>query len=58
MLEFTAIIVATFVTAPLLGLYVIYLLFVKTTKNKQHSFKVAVDSTALLFIISVYFLFL
>lgn len=58
MLEFTAIIVATFVTAPLLGLYVIYLLYVKTTKNKQQSFKVAVDSTAVLFIISVYFLFL
>jgi hypothetical protein len=58
MTEFTAIFVATFVTVPLLGLYFIYLLFVKTTKNKQYSFKIAVDSTGLLFIISVYFLFL
>ncbi|WP_280769091.1 DUF3397 domain-containing protein [Salipaludibacillus daqingensis] len=58
MYEITAIIIATFVTVPILGLYIIYLLFVKTTKNKQLSFKVAVDSTALLFIISVYYLFL
>jgi hypothetical protein len=58
MIEFTAFLAATLVTVPLIGLYIIYFVSVKTTRNKQVSFKIAVDSTVLLFIISVYFLFL
>ncbi|WP_233254285.1 DUF3397 domain-containing protein [Salipaludibacillus keqinensis] len=58
MLEFAAMFVATFVTVPLLGLYLVYIVTVKITKKKQYSLKKAVDSSAILFIISVYFLVL
>ncbi|WP_416151052.1 DUF3397 domain-containing protein [Salipaludibacillus sp. HK11] len=57
MSEFAAIVIATFVTVPLIALYTIYILLVKTTKKKQYSFKIAVDSTTIFFIVSVYFLF-
>ncbi|MCR6111229.1 DUF3397 domain-containing protein [Bacillus sp. A301a_S52] len=56
MAEVTAVITATLVTAPLLGLYIFYLIMVKLSRNKQRSFKLAVDVTVLLFIVSVYFM--
>lgn len=56
MSDFATGVIATFITAPVLGLYIIYFILVKTTKKKQFSFKVAVDYTVLLFITSVYFL--
>ncbi|UTR15198.1 DUF3397 domain-containing protein [Salipaludibacillus sp. LMS25] len=56
MAEVTAVITATLVTMPLLGLYIIYLITMKAARNKQRSFKLAVDLTVLLFITSVYFM--
>ncbi len=49
-------IVATFVTMPILALYFIYLISIKTTKNKKRSLKLAVDYSTILFIIAVYFI--
>jgi hypothetical protein len=56
--EIFAVIAATLVTIPLLGLYFVYLAAVKTTRNKVFSLKLAVDCTALLFMAAVYFLIL
>ncbi|MCR6107179.1 DUF3397 domain-containing protein [Salipaludibacillus agaradhaerens] len=56
MAEVTAVITATLITAPLLGLYIFYLIIMKVSQNKQRSFKIAVDATVLLFIASVYFM--
>lgn len=49
-------VVATFVTLPIFAFYLIYLVSVKTTKNKRKSIKLAVDTSAILFIIAVYFI--
>ena len=54
--EVFVFIAATLVTIPLIGFYLVYLISVKSTKNKLFSLKLAVDSTALLFIFSVYFI--
>lgn len=51
-----ASVVATFVTVPLLAFYLIYLVSVKTTRNKRISVKRAVDFSACFFIIAVYFI--
>ncbi|MGJ9381307.1 DUF3397 domain-containing protein [Salipaludibacillus sp. CF4.18] len=48
--------IATLITAPILGLYLVYFVLVKITKSKQYAFKTAVDYTVFLFIMSVYFL--
>jgi hypothetical protein len=48
--------VATFVTLPIFTFYLIYLVSVKTTKNKRKSIKLAVDTSAIFFIIAVYFI--
>lgn len=58
MVEFTAVMAATLVTVPLIALYVVYFIAVKASRNKMLSFKFAVDVTVVLFIVSVYFLFL
>jgi hypothetical protein len=47
---------ATFVTLPILAFYLIYIVCVKTTRNKKRSFKLAVDLSTILFIISVHFI--
>ncbi|OIJ13266.1 hypothetical protein BKP37_12250 [Anaerobacillus alkalilacustris] len=49
-------IVATFVTLPLLAFYFVYIISVKTTKNKRRSIKLAVDVTTILFIFAVYYI--
>lgn len=49
-------VVATFVTLPIFAFYLIYLVSVKTTKNKKKSIKLAVDTSAILFVIAVYFI--
>ncbi|OIJ17736.1 hypothetical protein BKP45_19400 [Anaerobacillus alkalidiazotrophicus] len=49
-------IVATFVTLPLLAFYFVYIVSVKTTKNKRRSIKLAVDVTTILFIFAVYYI--
>ncbi|MDQ0253828.1 hypothetical protein J2S74_001200 [Evansella vedderi] len=56
--EVLVFVAATLVTIPLIGLYLVYLIAVKTTHNKIFSLKLAVDCTALLFIIAVYFIVL
>ncbi|MFA9557352.1 DUF3397 domain-containing protein [Evansella sp. AB-rgal1] len=56
--EVFVFVAATLVTAPLIGLYIVYLIAVKSTHNKVYSVKLAVDSTAFLFIIAVYFIIL
>jgi hypothetical protein len=48
-------IVATFVTLPIFAFYLVYIISVKTTKNKRKSVKLAVDTSACFFIIAVYF---
>lgn len=56
MSEIFVYIAATLVTIPLIGLYLVYIIAVKTTHNKIFSIKLAVDCTALLFMIAVYFI--
>ncbi|MCD8509661.1 MAG: DUF3397 domain-containing protein [Bacillus sp. (in: Bacteria)] len=56
MSEVLVFIAATLVTIPLIGLYLVYLIAVKTTRNKLYSFKLAVDCTMLLFVVAVYFI--
>lgn len=47
---------ATVITLPLVAFYLIYLVSVKTTKNKKRSIKLAVDLSTILFIFAVYFI--
>lgn len=54
--EFFVYIAATLVTIPLIGLYLVYLISVKITRDKIYSIKLAVDCTTILFIIAVYFI--
>lgn len=49
-------ILATIVTLPLLAFYLIYLVSVKTTKDKKSSLKLAVDISTVSFIAAVYFI--
>ncbi|ADU30860.1 DUF3397 domain-containing protein [Evansella cellulosilytica] len=51
-------VIATLVTVPLIGLYLVYIVAVKSTHNKLFAIKLAVDCTALLFMIAVYFIIL
>lgn len=48
--------VATIVTLPLLGWYLIYIIMVKITKNKSKSIRRASDWSAILFMAAVYFI--
>lgn len=56
MSEVFVFITATLVTIPLIGLYLVYLIAVKTTHNKLYAIKLAVDCTMLLFVMAVYFI--
>ncbi|MDG5788299.1 DUF3397 domain-containing protein [Evansella sp. AB-P1] len=56
--ELVVIIATTIITIPIIGLFVVYLVAVKASNNKPLSLKLAVDSTAILFIIAVYFIIL
>lgn len=56
MSEVFVFIAATLVTIPLIGLYLVYIIAVKTTHNKLYSIKLAVDCTSLLFMVAVYFI--
>lgn len=46
-------IVSTLVTLPLLGLFIIYIITLKVTQNKKWSFHFSIDSSTLIFILSV-----
>ncbi|WP_017727197.1 DUF3397 domain-containing protein [Halalkalibacterium ligniniphilum] len=48
--------VATLVTIPLLGWYLVYIITVKISRNKRKAVRLAADSTTLLFMVAVYFL--
>lgn len=56
--ELFVFIAATLVTIPLIGLYIVYIITVKITRDKLYSVKLACDSTSILFIIAVYFIIL
>ncbi len=49
-------VVATLVTLPIVCFYLVYLISVKTTKNKKKSMKLAVDVSTTFFIIAVYYI--
>jgi hypothetical protein len=48
--------IATVVTIPLLGWYLIYIATVKVSKNKSKSIRLASDWTTILFMVAVYFI--
>ncbi|WP_257009864.1 DUF3397 domain-containing protein [Evansella halocellulosilytica] len=52
------VIIASIVTVPLLGFYLIYIITMKSTKNKVFSIKLAADLTVILFMTSIYFIVL
>ncbi|RXI98113.1 DUF3397 domain-containing protein [Anaerobacillus alkaliphilus] len=56
MSEAIAWVVATLVTLPIICFYLIYIISVKTSKNKKKSIKLAVDLSASFFIIAVYYI--
>ncbi|KHF40789.1 DUF3397 domain-containing protein [Halalkalibacter okhensis] len=56
MSELVASVIATIVTIPLLGWYIIYITTVKISKNKSKSIRRASDWTTLLFMVAVYFI--
>jgi succinate dehydrogenase hydrophobic anchor subunit len=56
MTEVVAWVIATIVTIPLLGWYIIYIISVKASKNKSKSIRRASDWTTVLFMIAVYFI--
>lgn len=56
MTNIIAWLVATIVTLPLLGWYVIYITTVKMTKNKRTSIRFASDWSTILFMAAVYFI--
>lgn len=47
-------VLATMVTMPIIVFYLIYLITVKTTKDKKISLKLAVDLSGIFFIVAVY----
>jgi hypothetical protein len=48
--------IATFVTLPLLGWFVCYIFSLKLTRNKKKAFKISVDFTTFLLIVSCHYL--
>ncbi|MBM7095876.1 DUF3397 domain-containing protein [Bacillus sp. H-16] len=50
--------IATLITVPLIGLYLVYLISVKVTRNKVFALKVAVDVSLIFFVLSVHFFIL
>ncbi|WP_088104993.1 DUF3397 domain-containing protein [Halalkalibacter urbisdiaboli] len=48
--------VATIVTIPIFGWYLVYIITVKITKNKRRAVRLAIDGSCILFITSVYFI--
>ena len=53
MSEVISSIIATFVTIPLLGYIIVFVISKLFTKNHRKSVKIAIDITTLLFVISV-----
>ncbi|WNF35561.1 DUF3397 domain-containing protein [Bacillaceae bacterium IKA-2] len=47
---------ATLITLPLLAFYLMYIITVKTIKNKKIAIKRSVDLSTILFIVAVYFI--
>lgn len=58
MINFFAGLAATFITIPLLGFIVVYLISRVIMKNKKKSFFLTVDITTLFFLIAVHYLLL
>lgn len=56
MTDVVAAFLATVVTVPILGWYLIYIITVKATKNKPKSIRLASDGSAVFFIAAVYFI--
>jgi predicted lysophospholipase L1 biosynthesis ABC-type transport system permease subunit len=54
--DIVAWVIATIVTIPLLGWYLIYITTVKISKNKSKSLRLASDWTTILFMVAVYFI--
>lgn len=50
------ILIATIITIPLIGWYLIYITTVKVTKKKSYSIRLASDISAFLFMAAVYFI--
>ncbi|MED3646119.1 DUF3397 domain-containing protein [Halalkalibacterium halodurans] len=48
--------VATVITVPFIGWYLVYIVVVKWTKNKRRSVRLASDFSTLLFMLGVYFI--
>ena len=55
MTEVISSIIATFVTIPLLGYIIVFVISKLLTKNHRKSVKIAIDITTLLFVISDYY---
>ena len=55
MSEVISSIIATFVTIPLLGYIIVFVISKLLTKNHRKSVKIAIDVTTLLFVISDYY---
>ncbi|UCZ51836.1 DUF3397 domain-containing protein [Bacillus shivajii] len=49
-------IIASFVTVPLIAFYLVYIISVKSTKNKVFSIKLAADCTVVLLMFAIYFI--
>lgn len=58
MITFLSSIISVFFTVPFLGLLFVFFVMKLVTKNTRKSVQVALDSTTILFIISVHFLIL
>ncbi|GAE33846.1 DUF3397 domain-containing protein [Halalkalibacter akibai] len=54
--DIVAWVIATIVTIPLIGWYIIYITTVKISKNKSKSIRLASDWTTVLFMAAVYFI--
>ncbi|WP_100373303.1 DUF3397 domain-containing protein [Bacillus sp. FJAT-45037] len=50
--------IATVITIPLLGWYVVYIITVKLTKNKSRAIRLASDASVIFLIAAVYFIIL
>ncbi|WP_035186368.1 DUF3397 domain-containing protein [Alteribacter aurantiacus] len=51
-------VIATLITAPIISMYLVYLVSVKLTRNKVFALKVAVDVSLIFFMLSVHFFIL
>lgn len=56
MTNVVAALLATIITLPLLGWYLIYIVTVKITKNKPNSIRLASDGSTIFFMAAVYFI--